>query len=421
MQKKMISLSKKLLTVAFCFVFTCTLFSGEFTCQNAIRKLTFAQKAAAKFWTQEQVIKTNGGFHIWFDAAGNKLPEPADWGNPLAENLRLFYAISSAYNECNDPAEKARIKKMIDHGIEYFISRRAAGNGFFPNKEKFDDVRRCVRQVNAVNMIADAAIFSQDKRSADFAKSLFDEVYSKYHDNDKGGFFERLPDECPPERYKRLETQLLAALAINSLYKLFPSEDLKTKLQEMFKVITTPAMYHSSGLPYEWLKPDFSYLPGKRSSDDVHYGHAAEAGWIIYEVSQTLEIPDTEVKNILAAMAETLLRDGADKNGAARMLGSHVNGVPDGEFIPYWWNNLELMNFSLCYYKVSGDKRFLDYYFKLGNFSFKNYPLPDGFWCQHPVRAKAKLYRGGVMGKSGWHLTHAARFQKELLKACLQK
>ena len=411
--------SKSLLTAAVFQVLTSGVFSGEFNPGNAVEKLEYAQRAALKFWSRPDVIEPGGGFHIWFDAQGRKVPEPPRWGDPMAESLRMYYTLSTAYSECCDPQEKARIKQMLDHGMRYFIKRREAGKGLFPNKEEHDTVRRCLRQVNAVNMIADAALTTGDRDAAEFARSLFDEVHSRYHDSKFGGYFDRLPGEHPRKRYKRLETQLLAAAALTSLCKLFPTPEYRAKLQAIFDVITSKQMYHSSGAPYEWLNRDFSRKEFRGYDDELQYGHAAEAGWIICEAAEMLGIPDREVKEQLSLLAETLLRDGADENGGARMNGSYSKGVVPGEFLPHWWNNLELMNFSLWYYKVSQDQRFLDFYFKLGNYSFKNFQLSDGTWSHAPASSKVNLYRGGIMCKSGWHLTHAVRLQKRLLKMIL--
>jgi mannose/cellobiose epimerase-like protein (N-acyl-D-glucosamine 2-epimerase family) len=412
--------ASKIFSTAAVFLFlTAGLFSGEFNAGNAIEKLESARDAALKFWSRPEVIEPDGGFHIWFNARAEKVPEPDRWGDPMAESLRMYYTLSTAYSLCRDPQEKARIKEMLDHGMRYLVNRRKAGNGLLPNKEKHDTIRRCLRQVNAVNMISDAAIITGDRSAAEFARSLFDELHRCYHDREFGGYFDRLPGEHPRTRYKRLETQLLAAAALTSLCQLFPDQGYREKLQEIFDVLTLKQMYHSSGAPYEWLNRDFSRKEFKGYDDELQYGHAAEAGWIICEAAEVLGISDGRVKEQLAVLAETLLRDGADENGGARMSGTYSKGVTPGEFIPHWWNNLELMNFSLWYYKVSQDRRFLDFYFKLGNYSFKNYPLSDGTWSHASTSSKIPLYRGGVMCKSGWHLTHAVRLQKRLLEMIL--
>ena len=153
--------------------------------------------------------------------------------------------------------------------------------------------------------------------------------------------------------------------------------------------------------------------------DELQYGHAAEAGWMICEAAETLGIPDEKTASLLAPVAEALLRDGADTSGAARMVGSYSKGVTEKDFDPFWWNSLELMNFSIRYYKVSRDRRFLDFYFKLGNYAFDNFPLPDGVWTQVAKTSKLPRYRGGYMYKSGWHLTHAVTLQTGVLQKIL--
>ena len=412
--------SKNFLTAVF-LIWTAVLFAGDFNSKTAVDMLVSARRTAVDFWSHPRAIDPESGYHIWINAKNEKEREPEKWGNPMAEALRVFYTHATAYSLAGTPQEKARIRKMLDYGMNYFAERRKAGNGVFPNKEKFDTVRRCIRQVNAVYMISDAAIFTGDRKIAEFAAGLFEEVCRKYYDPEHGGFFERLPEEKPPVRYKRLETQLLALSALNSLCKLYPQKrDYRQKLQDMFDILTNRKLYHNSGYPYEWYYSDFKPFTGKPMYDELQYGHAAENGWMICEAAETLGVADEKVTAILAPMAEALLREGADESGAARMVGSYSKGVPENDFDPFWWNSLELMNFSIYYYNVSGDKRFLDFYFKLGNYAFENFPLSDGVWTQVAKTSKLPRYRGGYMYKSGWHLTHAVTLQTRLLKDIIQ-
>ena len=322
-------------------------------------------------WYPRSVDSLYGGFLSTFTY--NFLPTgPQDkmivtqarhvWSNALASRM---YPDVGYYKECAKQGFAFLQNVMWDK----------VNGGFYTLVDQQGNVLDSTQKIsygNAFGIYASARWYmaSGDTDALNLARKCFWWLEKHAHDPiDKGYYQHLLPDGTPIKRkantpsisdlgYKDQNSSIHLLEAFTELYRVWPDDLLKQRLEEMLRlvrdVITTKKGNLVLFLHHDWTPVSFRYsseavILKHRNLDHVSFGHDIETAYLLLEASHVLGLKnDTTTMTVAKRMVDHTLRKGWDAaKGGFWDEGYYFKDKKDISIIrnsKNWWAQAEALN-----------------------------------------------------------------------------
>ncbi len=270
---------------------------------------------------------------------------------------------------------------MSRHGY-YFLHNKmwdSTYGGFYNLVTRDGKVKSTVKEAygNAFAIYGLSAYYecSHDTAALNFAKTAFmwlekyshDSIYKGYyqHLNRDGSHIIRKADEKSTSDlgYKDQNSSIHILEALTELYKVWPDDLVRQRLQEMLELIrdeiVTPKGYLQLYFTYDWKPisyrdaPD-SIIKKNHYIDHVSFGHDVETAYLLQEADEALNgKPSAKTLSVGKKMVDHALKNGWDSTaGGFYDEGYYFKNKPNIT-ITYntknWWAQAEALNTLLMF------------------------------------------------------------------------
>ena len=293
-------------------------------------------------WYPANIDSLNGGYNSIFNYNWS-LPEKPGM-KALVQQARHVWSTSFLY-ECY-PSNKDFLK-YARHGSgflkdqmwdkEYGGFYYACEHNGLPDPESMND-KRIYGQSFALYGLSKYYMVSGDQEILDLVKKEFLWMEEQAHDAEHGGYFEYLNRDGSPKYFKDLSenqrkenpstglkdynSSIHLMEAFTELYRIWPDELVKTRLEEMFYLIRD-TFVHPDGYLILFFYPDWVSVPSSTMdslsggnyfyTQHFSYGHDVETAFLLLETSEALGLDhDKKTLNIARKLVDHSLQTGWD-------------------------------------------------------------------------------------------------------------
>ena len=241
---------------------------------------------------------------------------------------------------------------------------------------------------NAFGIYALAAYYKEtkDTEALDLVKKAFYWLEEGSHDPVYGGYFQFLDQDGTPFRNgmgftpaKDQNSSIHLMEALTELYKVWPDDLVRQRLQEMFYLIRD-VIVSDRGSPRLYLSENLTPVSYQDSSREVHqkmyfldhmsFGHDVETAYLLMEAAEALELKDEKTPLVCKKMVDNAMNYGWDDKTAGVFDAGYFYKGDDKVTIlrdtKNWWAQAETLNTLLIMSELYPDdplkyhRRFLD-------------------------------------------------------------
>lgn len=321
-----------------------------------------------RYWAENTTDETNGGF-IGRITHDNKKHPDAPKGSVL--NSRILWTFSAAYLHTKEVRCLQLAQRACAWLRKYFVDKDFGGVYWTVTAEgePLDTKKRIYALAFAVYGLSEYYKASEEEEVKTTAIQLYQTMVERSHDKIYGGYTEafsrdwqtvsdnRLSAKDDNER-KSMNTHLHVLEAFANLYRIWPDEDLKQKLEELIRLfldhIISPQTHHLL------LFFEDDWTP---KSSAVSFGHDIEAAWLLQEAAEIIgnDLLLSDVKTASLTLAQAAAQ-GLDEDGG---LWYEYEPIQN-HFLQqkHWWPQAEAMVGFFNAWKNTGDEGWLNHSLK---------------------------------------------------------
>jgi len=298
-----------------------------------------------------------GGFYGEVTADGTVL---YDAPRGVILNARLIWSFAAAYEALKDSACLVAAVHARDYFLAHFCDHKYGGVYWSVDAsgERLDTKKQLYAQGFAIYGLSELYRVTRDNEALKEAINLYKVVETYFADKENGGYIEALSRDFSPledmslsahdiNADKTMNSHLHILEAYANLYRVWPDEGLKDRVEALLDLIGTRVMAPDGHLQL-YFRRDWSVLPG-----GVSFGHDIETSWLALECAFALKDLDlvTRVRPWARAMGEAgnqgLLPDGSMRYEKL------LDGTYDDS--RQWWVQAETVVGNLWLWKFHGD------------------------------------------------------------------
>lgn len=343
-------------------------------------------------WYPRIIDQEYGGYLTNFSYDWEQLPNQDKY---LVYQARHIWTLSMLYKNYPDRSE---FLEYANHGFKFLKEKMwdAEAGGFYiivdqegnPIPENIHE-KRIYGNAFAIYALAEYFSVSKNEDALELAKKSFEWIEKNPHDPVYGGYFEFLHRDGSPvlegqEFHTTLNDHVVVGLkdynssihileALTTLYKVWPDDLVRERLEEMFLVVRD-IMVTDPGYLLLYFKADWEHISddGLDTSDGedlwftnhVTFGHDIETSYLLYEAAEALHIHDEKTMDIIKKLTDHTLMKGWDKkNGGIFDKGRYITA--DSLIIidekKAWWGEIEAFNSMLLLHSLYPEDK-MDYY-----------------------------------------------------------
>lgn len=322
------------------------------------------REAILPFWMNRAKDEKHGGFLGELDYRGQPNPG-APKGGVL--NARILWTFAHAYLQYGDDAYRNAAERSFTDFVTHFWDPVQGGTYWSVTAEAAPlDTRKLVygQSFSLYGLVEYYRAF-REKDALAKARELFDLIIRHARDTAYGGFLEGYTADWKPLEAeaameissgaaKSMNTHLHLMEAFTNLYRVDPSAEVRTALEECLQLfldhILNPQTRHFDlFFTREWEK----------TSDVISFGHDIEGSWLLWEAAEILgdETLLKQVHSASLAMAEAILQEGCHPDGSL-LNEAYGDGSLAGE--RDWWPQAEAVVGFLNAWQLCGEDRYLE-------------------------------------------------------------
>jgi mannobiose 2-epimerase len=316
------------------------------------------------FWCGPALDREQGGWMGWLS---NDLKPDRTQPKGLIVNSRILWAFSAVHQA----RPGALFKQMAGRAFDFVMNRfwdPQFGGAFWRLDDTgrvLDDSKKIYGQAFCIYALAEYHRAFGVPVALARAMDLFGLIERQAHDPGHGGYLEvrqrdwseadadaRLSDKDMNEK-KSMNNHLHVLEAYTNLYRVWKEPRVEQRLHELIRIfeqrILDPRTLH--------LQHFFDEQWHVRS-DTYTFGHDIEGTWLLCEAAEVLG-DDALLKSVQAVavrMAEVVLREGIDADGALRYEGKGGKIIDAGKEC---WPQAEAVIGFLNAFQLSGDEKYL--------------------------------------------------------------
>lgn len=334
-------------------------------------ELTAELQQIPDYWTQYTVDVENGGFYGKI-SNDNQVENTSPKGAVL--NARVLWSFAAAYNlnpaHSLDLADRA-YRYILDH----FIDKTYGGVYWTVDFQgrPLDTKKQVYAIAFTIYALSEFFLAKGDEEIKNHAIALYHDLVKHSYDQEHGGYLEafsrewqelgdlRLSDKDANEK-KTMNTHLHVLEAFTNLYRIWPDEALKIKIQNLLRDFQNHIVDPKTGRMILFF--DEYWNP---KSETISYGHDIEASWLLLEAAEVIGDHDLvdEIRRLAVTMADACM-EGIDQDG-----GLWYEKEPSKDHIvkeKHWWVQAEAMVGFFNAWQISGEQQFLKTSYQSWNF-----------------------------------------------------
>jgi mannobiose 2-epimerase len=311
------------------------------------------------YWIENARDEVRGGFIGRITHDHVKQPD-APRGSVL--NSRILWSFSAAFNLNRESHYLLMARHAFEYFCQHFIDHEYGGVYWTVTADgpALDTKKQIYALSFSIYGLSEYYIASGDDTARDAAIRLYHDIVDHSYDSRFGGYVEalgrdwtsienlRLSAKDANER-KSMNTHLHVLEGFANLYRIWPDEALKNKLNELIQYFLKHIIINDTH--HLQLFFDDDWTP---KSDLISYGHDVEAAWVIQDAAAILGDDKLlqQVKIYSLKIAEAAAR-GLDKDGGLwyeyNMPTKHLVGEK------HWWPQAEAMVGFFNAWQSTGD------------------------------------------------------------------
>lgn len=316
------------------------------------------------FWMKHTLDEKHGGFVGEID---NQLNIVDGAGKSLVLNARILWTFASAYRMYGTSDYLSMAERAYDYLLAHFTDKEHGGYYWMVDAagSPAETKKQIYGQAFAIYALSEFHHATGRADALEKAVELYHLIEKHGYDPVYKGYIEALSREWQMtdnlslsakdmNEKKSMNTHLHVLEAYTGLYRVWKSEELRSKLAELIEtmldhIVDEKGQHFHLFLDEEW----------QVKSDTISYGHDIEGSWLLVEAAETLgdEKLLGRVHTVAVSMAEAVLDEGIDTDGGiwneADSSGL-INGDKD------WWPQAEAVVGFYNAYQLTGDSRFQD-------------------------------------------------------------
>lgn len=315
------------------------------------------------FWQQHTIDAQYGGFYGRLDNENNIIKD-APKGAVL--NSRILWTFSSAKLLTNDDAYFQTAQRAFQYIKDYFIDREYGGVywtvDFLGNP--LDTKKQMYAVAFAMYGMSEYYRCSKNEEALEIAIGLYKDIVKYSYDDKYGGYFEafgrdwkplidlRLSEKDENEK-KSMNTHLHILEAFANLYKAWPDEMLKKRIQELLEIFDTHIIDNNTHHLHLFFDEEWTV-----KSNIVSFGHDIEAAWLLQEAAEVIEDKDliAKFKMEALAMANSVKSGIGNDNGLWYEYDLNKQHLIKEK---HWWPQAEAMVGFFNAWQISRDEHYL--------------------------------------------------------------
>lgn len=350
----------------------------------------FKQGAAAElenilqYWMAHAVDEKNGGFVGRIDHR-NAVYANASKGSVL--NSRILWSFSAAYSLTRKGEFRSMAERAFDYIVQYFFDKDFGGVYWTVDADgkPLDTKKQIYAQAFAIYGASEYFLATGDEKAKALAQQLYFDIVKYSYDVKHGGYREalsrnwqevddlRLSDKDANEP-KSMNTHLHLLEGFANLYRIWPNEDLKERIEELITLFLEHIIGADNHLGL------FFSDNWEARSNIISYGHDIEAAWLIQEAAERIGnktlLTQVKKRSILLAQAAA---EGLDSDGGLWYEYDRLTRHLVRE--KHWWPQAEAVVGFLHAWQVSGKEKFLQQSLQSWKFSMDFIrDIPGGEW-----------------------------------------
>jgi mannobiose 2-epimerase len=309
------------------------------------------------FWKAHALDTKHGGVYGFHDRRGTP-KEDADKG--LIQEARHLWSFSTWYARREKTPEIKAVADSIygfinDHFLdpkdgEFYYEVSADGSKpTEPKKQLYAE------SFAILALVTYAEVFGVDQAGQQ-AMACFKSIDRRMHDAEYLGYDQTNdPGWLAPGAQKDTNTHVHLLESLTALYHLSKDAAVRSRLEELVKVIATrivqPSNYAHKEFYKDWRIHD---------KPVVNYGHDLEAAWLLMDA---LDVLGTPLEPQISQVALALGKHSADLGFDDEKGGYFEEGVPGGlpvKLEKVWWIQAEALPGLWWLYRLTNDATYLD-------------------------------------------------------------
>ena len=326
------------------------------------------------FWCGPAVDHEQGGWMGWLS---NDLKPDRTQPKGLIVNSRILWAFSAVHHAQPDKL----FRQMADRAFDYVMNRfwdTQHGGAFWrlddTGRVVLDDSKKTYGQAFYIYALAEYHRAFGVLPALARAQELFELIERHAHDNQFGGYLEvcqrdwseagaeaRLSDKDMNEK-KSMNNHLHVLEAYTNLYRVWKEPRVAQRLRELIqlfeeRILDARTRHLNHFFDEEW----------RVRSDSYTFGHDIESTWLLCEAVEVLGDARLrkQVEQVVLPMAEVVLQEGIDADGALRYEGRGGKIIDAGKEC---WPQAESVIGFLNAYQLSRDEKFFAAAFRTWDF-----------------------------------------------------
>lgn len=320
--------------------------------------------AILHFWQRHTPDTAFGGFYGRLDNL-NKVSKNSPKGSIL--NSRILWAFSAAFNLTGNKDYLIIAERAFQYIIDYFIDKKNGGVYWTVDYkgEPLDTKKQMYALSFAIYGLSEFFSASKKQNAKEAAIELYRLIVENSYDKINAGYIEalsadwkeisdlRLSKKDANEK-KSMNTHLHVLEGFANLYRIWPDEILKNKIEELIYIFLNHIIDKNNH--HLILFFDEKWNP---KSNIISYGHDIEAAWLIQEAAEIIHnknlLEKIKIKSIQLADA---VKEGLDKDGGLW----YEYDVKEDHLIKekHSWPQAESMIGFFNAWQLTGDKDFLE-------------------------------------------------------------
>ncbi|PIQ20057.1 MAG: N-acyl-D-glucosamine 2-epimerase [Cytophagales bacterium CG18_big_fil_WC_8_21_14_2_50_42_9] len=355
--------------------------------QEYRREMEAELKRILSFWAENTVDEKQGGFVGQIDNKG-QINKDAPKGSVL--NARILWSFAAAYRHTQNPAYLPLAERAFNYILDHFLDQEFGG--IYWSVDAQGKALSTRKQIYGLAFViygmSEYYLATQNPRALQVSQELYNWIEQYSYDSQYEGYWEAFSREgelledlrlSEKDRNdpKTMNTHLHILEAYTNLYRIWPDETLKQKIENLINVFLRHIIHPETNRMKLFLTRDW-----QASADLVSYGHDIEASWLLYEaaeVSDNQEIIKQVEKialNMAEATAAALLPDGSLY---------HEYDITTNHYDKHreWWVSAEAMVGFFNAYQLTQNENFYQYSINAWQFA-KKYLLDikqgEWFW-----------------------------------------
>jgi len=312
------------------------------------------------FWMKLK-DEQNGGFYgkVDFDLNTHK---QADKGGIVT--ARFLWTFSAAYRVTKDNTYLEYADHLYDFLVNKLYDNEHSGLYWLVDDQgNPKDMRKHVyTQSFGIYALSEYYRATKNEKALKLAISLFELIEDKGFSEDSNAYMEEFDREWNPTPNEMLsENGVIAEITMNThihvleaytnLYKAWPNEKLKARLNDLLKVHYEKIYNPETKFLHVFFDKEWNNLLDMKS-----FGHDIEASWLMDETIKALDLNDEDYINMVVDIAYNIADYAMQDDGS--LVNEELNGVVDPTRI--WWVQAEAIVGFYNAFERTGDQRFLD-------------------------------------------------------------